>query len=241
VSLANGAAELKAVMPSARTSSLTPASGVGAILLQARHALVVSTDHKMIENLRGALGSVGYRVRASRFIAAGIRRFRLTSPDLLILDARLLEKELPEDVVHRFHVWRRHGDHYHPHGAARPAPTPASVGLASSMRRLRLDSAALSVHLGDQVASFTQAEFSILVTLLRHRGKALTRDELLDATKQAGSPFDRVIDRHICNIRHKIDVSPNFPSIIETVRGIGYRIADEYDCRVRPKHRGTRV
>jgi two-component system OmpR family response regulator len=59
---------------------------------------------------------------------------------------------------------------------------------------------------------------------MSHRGKALTRDELLDAVKHEGIPFERVIDRQICNIRHKIDVTPNSPSIIETVRGIGYRI-----------------
>jgi DNA-binding response OmpR family regulator len=234
----NEAAELTMVEPSARTSSLKSIRDVGSILSQTRHALVVSTDRKMIENLRGALGVVGYGVRASRFIAAGIRRFRLSSPDLLILDARLLEKGLPKHVVQRFHVWRRHGAHYHPNGAARRAGTPSSVGVASVLRRLTLDSAALSVRIGDRVASFTQAEFSILVTLLRHRGRALTRDELLDATKQAGSPFDRVIDRHICNIRHKIDVSSNFPSIIETVRGIGYRIGDEHDRhRARPIHK----
>ena len=87
----------------------------GATSSQNRHALVLSTNHKIIENLRRALGAVGYGVRASRVISAGIRRFRLTSPDLLVLDARLLEKKVPEDVIQRFHVWRRHGTHYHPH------------------------------------------------------------------------------------------------------------------------------
>ena len=81
------------------------------------------------------------------------------------------------------------------------------------------------MHIGDRTASLTQTEFTILFGLLSHRGKAVTRDELLDAAKHDGAAFERVVDRHSCNIRHKIDLNPNSPSFIETVRGIGYRIA----------------
>jgi len=60
------------------------------------HALLLSTDRKTVDNVRTALVALGYRVRASRDIATGIRRFRLTSPDLLIIDAQLLERRVPE-------------------------------------------------------------------------------------------------------------------------------------------------
>jgi DNA-binding response OmpR family regulator len=197
----------------------------GVIPPQKLHVLILSANRRIIESLRRPLGAAGCSVRASHGIAAGIRRFRLTYPDVLIMDARLLENELPEDVIQRFHVWRRRGDHYHAHGAALPTATPASVSESLTKGRLALDPAALSVRIGDRLASLTPTEFAILATLLNNRGKPLTRDELLDATKHEACLFDRVVDRHICNIRHKIDESPNSPSIIETVRGIGYRIA----------------
>ena len=174
------------------------------------HALLLSTDRKTVDNVRTALVALGYRVRASRDIATGIRRFRLTSPDLLIIDAQLLERRVPENVVGRFHVWRRHG-----HTAA---------SAASDTAKLTFDPTNLTVHIGDRVASLTHTEFAILFMLMSHCGKAVTRDELLDAVKHEGIPFDRVVDRHICNIRHKIDLNPDSPSLIETVRGIGYRI-----------------
>lgn len=201
-----------------------PAVRAGGISSENPHVLVLSTNRKIIADLRGALAAAGYRLRASRDIPAGIRRFRLTSPDLLIIDTRLLENRVPEDVVRRFHVWRRHGDHYHPHGPIVPSTTRISGSVASTIGKITLDPTTLTVHIGDRVASLTEAEFAIFVLLMSHRGKALTRDELLDAVKHEGTPFERVVDRQICNIRHKIDVNPQSPSIIETVRGVGYRI-----------------
>lgn len=201
-----------------------PKSRNGTALPEGFHALVLSNNRKTIENLRRALASAGYRIQASRDIAAGLRRFRLTSPNLLIIDAQLLEHRVSEDVIQRFHVWRRHGDHYHPHGPIMPSASHAPDSVASTIGQLRLDPIQLTVTIDDRVATLTPTEFAIFILLLRHRGKAVTRDELLDAVKHGGAPFDRVIDRQICNIRHKIDVTPNSPSIIKTIRGIGYRI-----------------
>ena len=185
---------------------------------------VVSTNQTTIANLRSALAALGYRVRASRNIAAGIKRFRLTSPDLLIIDAGLLERQVPESVVQRFHVWRRHGDHYHPHGPSAPSLAPASGPVPPTIGKLTLDPATLSVHIGDRVASLTPMKFAVFVTLMSHLGKVVTRDGLLDAVNHEVTVFERVVDRYICNIRHKIDVNPDSPSIIKTIRGIGYRI-----------------
>ena len=191
----------------------------GASVPESLHALVVSTDRKTVEGLRRGLAASGYRLRASRDIPAGIRRFRRTAPDLLIIDARLLAHSIPEDVLGRFHVWQRHGDHYHPHGSsARSAAGTAAIdGIA-------LDPENLTVRIGERLASLTPTEFAILVLLIRHRGKAVTRDEVLDAVSHEGTPDDRVVDRHICNLRHKIDLTPGSPSMIKTIRGIGYRV-----------------
>jgi DNA-binding response OmpR family regulator len=201
-----------------------PKVQAAAVLPENRHALVLSTNRKTVDNLRGALAALGYRVRASRDIAAGIRRFRLTSPDLLIIDSQLLEHRVPDNVVGRFHVWRRHGDHYHPHDAIVAAATHTAVSVLSEAGKFTFDPTNLTVHIGDRVAALSPTEFAILFMLMSHCGKTVTRDELLDAVKHEGTPFDRVVDRHICNIRHKIDVNPEANSLIETVRGIGYRI-----------------
>ena len=219
-------ADLRQDRPQQRrqTSPSMPEARAGGASPENLHVLVLSTNRKTIAELRDALAAAGYRLRASRDIVAGIRRFRLTSPDLLIIDTRLLENRVPEDVVRRFHVWRRHGDHYHPHGPIVPSATQVSGSVASTIGKLTLDPTTLTVHIGDRVASLTATEFAIFVMLMSHRGKAVTRDDLLDAVKHEGTPFERVVDRQICDIRHKIDVSPNAPSIIETVRGIGYRI-----------------
>ena len=207
-----------------QTSSSMPEARAGGASPENLHVLILSSNRKTIADLRGALTAAGYRLRASPDIAAGIRHFRLTNPDLLVIDTRLLENRVPEDVVRRFHVWRRHGDHYHPHGPIVPSATHVSGSGVSTIGKLTLDPRTLTVHIDDRVSSLTETEFAILVLLMSHRGKAMTRDELLDAVKHEGIPFERVIDRQICNIRHKIDVTPNSPSIIETVRGIGYRI-----------------
>src|ERR1019366_4937731 len=73
-----------------QTSSSMPEAAAGSALPEKFHVLVVSTNQTTIANLRSALAALGYHVRASRNIAAGIKRFRLTSPDLLIIDAGLL-------------------------------------------------------------------------------------------------------------------------------------------------------
>jgi DNA-binding response OmpR family regulator len=39
-----------------------------------------------------------------------------------------------------------------------------------------------------------------------------------------GRVFDRTIDRHICNLRRKLDTIPQAGSIIVTVHGVGYRL-----------------
>lgn len=78
--------------------------------------------------------------------------------------------------------------------------------------------------LGQQI-DLTPTEFRLLVELARHSGKVLTRDALLrrvwgDDFFGSGSLITMAIKR----LRDKIEVDPGHPSIIETVRGVGYRL-----------------
>ena len=78
---------------------------------------------------------------------------------------------------------------------------------------------------GDQIISATLSEFGIIKRLFSHRGKVLTRNQLLDDLhNDEADVVDRNIDVHIASLRKKL--GPNF-DWIETVRGIGYRFKEE--------------
>lgn len=74
--------------------------------------------------------------------------------------------------------------------------------------------------------NLSTGEFSLLLVFLERPQKILSRDQLLDLTKnRLASPFDRSIDIQISRIRHKIEENHKQPQIIKTVRGGGYMIA----------------
>lgn len=73
--------------------------------------------------------------------------------------------------------------------------------------------------------TLTLTEFHILRSLVTHRGKVLSRSQLLDQIPSSDTFIvDRNIDVHIASLRKKL--GPNFRGI-ETVRGVGYRFNDE--------------
>jgi len=78
---------------------------------------------------------------------------------------------------------------------------------------------------GDEV-ELTAGEFDLLVALVTHPQRALTRDQLLDfARGRSATLFDRSIDVQIGRLRRKIEVDAKKPAIIKTVRGAGYMLA----------------
>jgi two-component system, OmpR family, alkaline phosphatase synthesis response regulator PhoP len=77
---------------------------------------------------------------------------------------------------------------------------------------------------GETVISVTLSEFEILRRLIAHRGKVLTRNQLLENIQDSGALIvDRNIDVHIAALRKKL--GPGF-DWVETVRGIGYRFKE---------------
>src|SRR5271165_1786493 len=107
-----------------------------------------------------------------------------------------------------------------PDGASLPSRT-APVRFATFT--LDLDGCSLSRADGGDVA-LTHNEFALLRVLVRHPGRALSRDYLLDALvgKRAG-PFDRGVDVLVGRLRRKIEADPKKPRLIVTVPGEGYR------------------
>ncbi|HEY6981905.1 response regulator [Reyranella sp.] len=76
---------------------------------------------------------------------------------------------------------------------------------------------------GGQEVPVTAGEFDLLKIFAENPNRPLSRDWLLETTShRARDPFDRAIDLRITRIRRKIEPSPDKPTVIRTVRGIGY-------------------
>jgi len=80
------------------------------------------------------------------------------------------------------------------------------------------------VRRGGHPVETTPLEFKLLATFVRRQGRILTRSQLLDLVWRPDScPTDRVIDNHIMNLRRKIELDPQAPRYLISVRGMGYR------------------
>jgi len=72
----------------------------------------------------------------------------------------------------------------------------------------------------------TALEYRLLLTLISNRGQVLTRDQLLQSIWDVSGDFvnDNTLTVYIKRLREKIEDDPQNPTIIKTVRGIGYRV-----------------
>lgn len=104
---------------------------------------------------------------------------------------------------------------------------PATTGQDSATVRfgdftLDLESTRLVSSAGEDVP-LTAMEFRLLKLFAENRRRVLNRDQILEqAHDRSWDPYDRSIDIRISRLRKKIERNPQKPSIIRTVRGIGY-------------------
>lgn len=78
----------------------------------------------------------------------------------------------------------------------------------------------------------TGGEFDMLIVLLDHPQRVLTRDQLLDWTRgRDAGPYDRTIDVQLSRLRRKLEDDPKAAGIIRTVRGGGYLFAPPVEIR----------
>ncbi|NOZ26459.1 MAG: response regulator transcription factor [Chloroflexi bacterium] len=97
-----------------------------------------------------------------------------------------------------------------------------------NFHRLRIDPEARQVWKDDRPVELTPIEFDILLALARHRGRVLSREQLIEHVWGYDYYGDeRVVDVHIGRIRKKIEDDPAHPTWIITARGIGYRFEGE--------------
>lgn len=96
--------------------------------------------------------------------------------------------------------------------------------------------AEIQINLGSRTATvsgqpvpLTRMEFDLLAALMRTPGQVYSRAHLLEHVMD--TPFyegyERTVDQHVKNLRQKLEADPRHPKYILTVRGVGYRIAEE--------------
>ena len=217
--------------------------------------LVVEDDREIAEMLELYLRHDGHQTERATDGEEALRLFRAARPDLVVLDIGLpkldgLEvlrrvreagrtpvvmltarsEELDEllglglgadsyltkpcsprrVVAHVGAVLRR----------SREADAPQVVRVGP----LEVDSYRVEARVGGSPLQLTPTEFKLLETLAHAPGKAMSRTELFDAAMPDSDALERAIDRHLKNIRAKL-TERGAADILETVRGVGYRLA----------------
>jgi DNA-binding response OmpR family regulator len=112
-------------------------------------------------------------------------------------------------------------------GPSPPVPTEANYGVFE-VGQLRLDTGMRRVTRGERVIEVSAREFEILRHLAQAAGRVVERHQLF--TSVWGPSFygdERALDVYIRMIRKKIEPDPSRPIYLHTVRGVGYRLAEE--------------
>jgi DNA-binding response OmpR family regulator len=101
----------------------------------------------------------------------------------------------------------------------RPLPnTPVHVG------EIEIDPGAMTLTVRGELITTTATEFRLLDYFARHVGRVFTRDHLLDSVwRDTAFVTPRSVDVYVRRIREKIEVDPEAPRYLKTVRGAGYR------------------
>ncbi len=110
-------------------------------------------------------------------------------------------------------------------GVLRRTTTPDQSSTVLSSRGIEVNLDRHSATADGSPLALTVTEFNLLATLIKNKGRVLTREILLD--RVWGYQFDgyaRTVDTHVKRLRQKLDRAGQ---AIETVRGLGYRFKEE--------------
>lgn len=78
--------------------------------------------------------------------------------------------------------------------------------------------------------TLTPTEFKILVSLAENPGRVLSREQLVNIVLGYDfEGYDRTIDAHVKNLRHKVEKDSKSPEFIQTVYGVGYKFIGTVD------------
>jgi len=91
---------------------------------------------------------------------------------------------------------------------------------------LEIDTVQHEVRRDGELVELTPNEYRLLVTLARYPGRVYSRFELINHVQGYDfEGYERTIDAHVKNLRKKIEPHPKHPRYVETVFGVGYRLA----------------
>jgi DNA-binding response OmpR family regulator len=216
--------------------------------------LVIDDDEALGELLSEYLDPYGFSVKAVGHPEEGLRALEADPPDIVVLDVmlpgvdgftvcrrvrersrvpivmltargdvhdRIVGLELgaddylpkpfePRELVARLQAVLRRGD-----AAAVESERVGGLEIAWEARTVRLEG---------RPVELTTAEFELLRLLVRNRGRVLSRERILDATRGLDfESYDRSIDVLVSRLRQKLGDDPRQPTFVKTVRGLGYR------------------
>lgn len=216
--------------------------------------LIVEDDPALLRGLKDNFEAQNYRVETARDGPSGLSAALAHPPDLMVLDvmlpkmngyeicralrARKLEmpiimltaKGQEEDIIRGLEL-----------GADDYVTKPFSIrqllararaflrrqngcGTAFSFGPCKLDFGGHKLFRDEIEVSLTPREFHLLQFFISRAGRALTRDQILDAVW--GNEImvnDRSVDRCVTTLRAKVETDPHHPAHIQTIRNIGYR------------------
>lgn len=212
--------------------------------------LLVDDESPIVELIRGYLEREGYAVSAAEDGPSGLEMARTERPDVIVLDVMLPGL----DGFEVLRQLRAFSDAYVLMLTARADEVDRVVGLsigaddylvkpfsprelvarvkallrrpraaiAPGRRDLVVEPARRTVTVRGEPVILTATEFDILAALAREPGVVVRRADLLDRIWGPGfDGDDHLVDVHVANLRSKIG-----DGFIETVRGVGYRLAE---------------
>lgn len=95
-----------------------------------------------------------------------------------------------------------------------------------SVADVTVDTVRAVVTKGGRDVNLSALEYRLLLIFLNHRGAVLSRGQLLESIWDVAGDFvnDNTLTVYIKRLREKIEDDPQKPQIIQTVRGLGYRV-----------------
>lgn len=107
---------------------------------------------------------------------------------------------------------------------------PTKPAAAPSILPLSVEEATRRAFVMGHPLELTRVEFDLLACLLGAPGRVFTRAQLIDRVWGDGFAItDRTIDSHVKGLRRKVTDAGGDPNVIETVRGVGYRVTDQLE------------
>ena len=96
-----------------------------------------------------------------------------------------------------------------------------------NLGNLKVNLQTAKVYKDDEEIILTTMEYKLLLTFIQNPNVNLSREKLLEGLWEFGSEFvnDNTLTVYIKRLREKIEEDPSRPQLIQTVRGLGYRLS----------------